>query len=591
MLDFFRRSVSSVFTWLLLGGMALLFGLQFGLPTDSLTLGSKSFVKVHGESIGKQEFDYQSGMLAALGVRTPEDPKILMALGINEEKLDAAIERELLAHEAEALGLEATQRDAEDLALGGQFVAFGLTQEWLGSSDFNYEIFTNFIRNFAHVSEPSYLELQRRELLARTVRDLVAASVPVSDGELRAIYDQGTNQLVLRVARYTPRVFADAVDPSAADVDAYVKDHGDTLRETMERQSVRFKGVPKQARAYLIALDKPAAPAQPDAEEQGTDKPRPNKRAAADDPLAAARERLAEVRKRIVAGEDVRKLARELSTHTSWTRGGDLGWIDDKAAGDIDPAVAAALPGLADDGVSEILDGSTALYLVVLRGRHEGDVPEAEALRELAEEAIRNERGAELAKTAAEADLAAVQGGAALGEVFHGGTALGTDDAADTAARGLRLKVALDETRELGKGDPITGLGPAPEIVKAAWAAEADAGLLDQVFTVGDEPVLVGVVSKSIATDEGFAAERPNLYRRMAMEKGQMVAGHWAQRLCVEAKGSGTIRSDAEMIAALTNYAPPAKEGEPPPARRPYEICDKIADHSGLWALFGRRGG
>ncbi len=580
MLDFFRRSVSSVFTWLLLGGMALLFGLQFGLPSDSLTLGTQSIVKVHGESIGKQEFEYQGGMLIALGARPPEDVKTQMALGLNEEKLEAAIERELLAHEAQQLGLEATKRDAEVLALAGQFVAFGMTDEWPGPSDFNYEIFKNFVRRSAQVSEPSYHELQRRELLARTVRDLVAASVSVSEAELRATYDENANNLVLRIARYTPRIFADAVDPSAADIDTYVEDHADELRETFARQGMRFKGLPKQARGYLIALDTPADAA----------KPTPTAPAPGN-ALAPVRAKLSDARSRIVDGEDVRKLARELSTHASWTRGGDLGWIDEKSASEIDPALGTAMQSLADDGVSEIIEGASALYLLVLRGRHEGDIAEADALRELAEEAIRNERGAELAKTAAEADLAAVRGGASLGDVFRGGTALGTDDAPDSGTRGIRLKVALDETRELGKGDPITGLGPAPEVVNAAWAAEADGGLLDRVFTVGDEPVLAGVVSKSVATDEGFAAERANLYRRRAMEKGAMVAASWAQRLCVEAKGAGTIRADAEMIATLTNYTPPTKDDSPPPARRPYELCDKIADHSGLWALLGQRGG
>jgi hypothetical protein len=39
MLDFLRRSATSVFAWIILGVLALVFGLSFGLPSENLTLG------------------------------------------------------------------------------------------------------------------------------------------------------------------------------------------------------------------------------------------------------------------------------------------------------------------------------------------------------------------------------------------------------------------------------------------------------------------------------------------------------------------------------------------------------------------------
>jgi hypothetical protein len=67
MLDFLRRSATSVFAWIILGVLALVFGLSFGLPSENLTLGPEKIVKVHGESIGDEDFRYELNLAARLG--------------------------------------------------------------------------------------------------------------------------------------------------------------------------------------------------------------------------------------------------------------------------------------------------------------------------------------------------------------------------------------------------------------------------------------------------------------------------------------------------------------------------------------------
>ena len=52
MLEFLRKSATSLFAWLILILLAVVFGFSFGLPSDSLTFGKTKFASVHGESIG-----------------------------------------------------------------------------------------------------------------------------------------------------------------------------------------------------------------------------------------------------------------------------------------------------------------------------------------------------------------------------------------------------------------------------------------------------------------------------------------------------------------------------------------------------------
>jgi parvulin-like peptidyl-prolyl isomerase len=558
MLDFLRKSATSVFSWLILIVLALGFGLTFGLPTDSISMGNNKYVSVHGESIGDDEYRYQFNAIRRIA-RIPQDERFQALIGMKEEVLEASIERELLAELASGMGLAATVRDAEDLTIAGQSIVLGETYEWLGGLEFNYDIFTKSLLPSMQVSEKQYLEIQRKELLARTLRDVIGSAVAVSEGELRAIYEETANRISLRYARYSPVAFGELVDPSKSQIDAYIETNRDALKSELAKQGARFSKLPKQARVWIIGMDK-------------------------GDASGDARGKIAAARTRLTKGEDFRAVARELSTHDTARRGGDFGWASESAGTGIDPAIDAVLPTLEDGKVSEPIEGDKAIYLVQITGRREGDVAEDDALRELAEEAIKREQGRLLATTAAEEDLAQLSGGAPLTDVFSGGAALpGGEDIENAGAARDPSKVELSDTGSFSKGEPIPGLGPVPAIVEAVWAAEPDQSMLPQTFEVGDDIVLVGVESKEAATDAGFAEVRPEIYKQVVRAKAQIVNTRWAHRECLEAKGRGDISASEEKVAKLVTYAQPeTKDGAAPPAPKPYAVCDRVGKRGGL---------
>src|SRR6185503_2929057 len=130
------------------------------LPSDSLTFGKSAYVKVHGEKIGDDEYRYQITLLSMLIQFDKLDERIRKMIGVDEEVLESIVEREVLTNAAHDLGLEATERDAEDLVLAGHFIVLGETLLRLGpKDDFNYESVLNFVRTL-HVSEPRYRDRQ-----------------------------------------------------------------------------------------------------------------------------------------------------------------------------------------------------------------------------------------------------------------------------------------------------------------------------------------------------------------------------------------------------------------------------------------------
>ena len=89
-------------------------------------------------------------------------------------------------------------------------------------------------------------------------------------------------------------------------------------------------------------------------------------------PPEEARARLAELRRRVLAGEDFARLAQEYSEHKpSALKGGDLGWL---AANELPPELARAASALAKNGLSQPISSSYGVHLLQLQGRRQREV-------------------------------------------------------------------------------------------------------------------------------------------------------------------------------------------------------------------------
>ena len=128
MLGLERGKGGNIVVWLILGVLALAFGLTFGLPSDQLSFGESGLVKVYGENVAKEDFFYQKRAIGSV-IPLPEGEQA-QAMGVREEVLEAVIERLVLVEVGEELGLATEVRDAEVLTKDGFFLVLGEDQPW-----------------------------------------------------------------------------------------------------------------------------------------------------------------------------------------------------------------------------------------------------------------------------------------------------------------------------------------------------------------------------------------------------------------------------------------------------------------------------
>ncbi len=201
---------------------------------------------------------------------------------------------------------------------------------------------------------------------ARSGSDFTALAAEFSDSPNRS----NGGQIGLRPADRYPPLFVDAT------------------------KAVRAGGVAGPVRSdagfhILKVIEKRQAGAMPDAVVTQTRARHILLRPSARLPEAAAIEKLAEFKKRIVAGQaDFALLARENSEDGSAKQGGDLGWAN---PGMFVPEFEQVMSGLAPNQISDPLVSRFGVHLVQVLERRETTLS-AKDLRELARNAVRQKR-------------------------------------------------------------------------------------------------------------------------------------------------------------------------------------------------------
>src|SRR5690606_2423582 len=98
------NALKTIGAWILLGMLALAFGLSFGLPSDAITCGVQPLAKAYGSNIHDDDFQYQFRAIS-MTTRIPDDAKFQEMLGLREEVLDAIVERRVLGEIGRRMGL------------------------------------------------------------------------------------------------------------------------------------------------------------------------------------------------------------------------------------------------------------------------------------------------------------------------------------------------------------------------------------------------------------------------------------------------------------------------------------------------------
>lgn len=411
MLDTLRQNSRSIFIYLIFGILIAVFIISFG-PQAGQSAGcapSTTYVaKVGDVEISDASFRFAVNALdvGASGARA-------RAMRVREQIMDGLIERELLAQAAAERGFTISDEEVEERIAKGEMYLLG--NRWPGQliyfkdGVFDYDLLERYVRSRSLPSVAAFVNEQRREMLAQKMRELLAMSARVSQEEILERYRQEHTVAKIEYVKFEPRRIARTLDLSPTEIDQYAAAHEAELKKKYELDASLYKGRGKEVRLREIFVESERLKAGEKPPEEVTAK------GAMPDPARAEAEA---AWNRIKAGKDFAQVAREVSDDRSSARGGDLGWRPVQSLG-LPADVAKAVESLGEGQMTNVIPGPTGYYIVRVEGRREGDLAFEQVKRDLAEEALREEKARQAARAAAEEALAKAKAGTPLDQQFE----------------------------------------------------------------------------------------------------------------------------------------------------------------------------
>jgi len=506
----------------------VVFVVQFrpGAQGATGSIHQECVAQVRGRCIEPKEFNAEL-MLVAPG-RMIEASQ-LKALGLRKFVQEGLVERTLLVQDAERLGITVAETELDnELVAGRAHVSLPVEHaRMLGyslrlgpdgvrllpitnpdSKAFDYKVYDRVVRQFSNRSPTEFKAMQREEVLAARMRDLVRARVRVGDEEAFTTYQREKSSATIRFATFRRNWFAHRVlDVSPAAVDAWAKSHHEEVERVFETRKAQYVPECRSARHILVKLPE----------------------GATDEQKETASKRASALLDRVRKGEEFAKVAREESDDTSASEGGDLGCFQrGRMVKPFEDAAYSMSPGQ----ISDLVPTQYGFHVIKLDAIYKGDAAEAFGRRETAKNLMINVEGEALAAETAKKVLAALKGGAKFDQAIA--------DALPARAKGKtdkdKAKKADDDTgaKETGdadrprveisapfnsSGDPISGVSPGQGVAQIAFRLEKDGDVPDDLVKLEDGYAVMQLKEKSDASRDQFESERDTFAAAMLAAK------------------------------------------------------------------------
>jgi peptidyl-prolyl cis-trans isomerase D len=469
-------------------------------------------VKVEGRQYGSQEVMHlrerqEEELRRALG--NGYDPK---AMG---DRLDAIAANTLAqmaieASEAERLGFRVSddelRQTIKDLPIfrdeEGQFSA---------------ERFRNFVE-YTYGTERHFLQMLRDDLLSQKLGRLISANAQVSNVEARDALLQRLEQLELAIVALDTTRPPDGFEANPDQLKELLEKDEARVRTAYQQHPDRYH-VPEQvhARHILFKLAKDAPPEQ----------------------VEATRKKAEAARARLASGADFAALARELSDDPgSKDKGGDLGFFQ---RGQMVPPFEQAAFSLEPGQLSEPVRTDFGFHILRVEERRPAEDRTYEQVREeLARELLAEDAGRVQARKNADELLEGIRKGRTLEDV----------------AREMKLSIQRPGPMTRRPDGFVPGLGIAPDIQAAVFAAPAGEKSLPRAFELGNRLVLVEILERKVPSEEEVTKDLPGEIERLTQEKRQRLQSAWIDARRKTLTDDGQFQID---LAALGRSGAPAR--------------------------------
>jgi peptidyl-prolyl cis-trans isomerase D len=554
MLAAMRRNSRNVIIYVLFGVIIAVFIINFGPGSrgcGATGAGTAYAAKVGGVTLTEQDFRF--AYIALGGTQFPG--QLAKERRLKEFVMDKLIERELFAQEAERLGFQVSAKEVEDMIADGRMMVMGVPRKVdsyvYKDGKFDYDRFKMVSQNQLGVSVVRFIDIERRELLADKVRELMKVGTKVSPEEVKADYETKGTQVNLEYVRFSPRRYEDEGEISDAELDTYIKAHEADLKKQYEERSFLYKKIDKQAKLRHIVI------------EVAKDAPK--------DKVDAAQKQIDQAAAKVKAGTAFAEVAKTASgEERTKHKGGLIGWRKKGFTGFSEALDKKVFAAKKDDVIGpERTD--RGFELVKVDDFREGDVPLAAAQKEIAEEAVRSEHAKSKAKAEADAILQRIKAGEKLETVVP----KESKDEVTEDKRTKTINVRLAEPPKLletgmfsRRGEMVQDIGVSKELSKKAF--ELKQGEIGGPFEVAGGYVIVRMKERKDPDLSDFEKRKADIVREYERTKWAEVLDSWSKQRCAEVRDDGRIRVNDEI---LSYEAAPGAPGKALDLKMKYEPC------------------
>ncbi len=563
MLEFFRSHLGGIFGLTIVGVLAFAFAFSFGSQSRGWGEGqAEQFAAtVNGKDIPETTVTYAFNLLGgrSIGQDDAEWSRL------RRSTLDGLIERELLLGLAKETGISASTDEAEERVVNNEFFLTRPLHELAGqiennmfldssilsrvlvkdghrarhsfvddNGQFDLETYQKFVRFRLQSTEESFIEQQRLEIVAERMRQLMVNSIRISPSEVRAAYDREHDTATIEYIRLIPSYFADQLDPSAEELEAWTNDHKDDVAQYYETNKFRYTNLEKMAKAQHILIK---------VEEEAEAEVKTKARADIEGLLKRAR-----------ADEDFAALAKEFSEDPgSAVKGGDLGFTPrGRMVPEFDDAMFKATPGQ----ITDVIETKYGFHIIKVNEFREGNISLEQATSEIAELLFRRAQGETVASAKGEAFLARLKSGEAMAGLVP------KEEGKTPDPLGMKVLSSRPFAKSVASIPGITG--KTDEMIKAAFELTEDNPVPKKVFKVQSDYYVMRLKERNVPNDEEFGKTKEKVAESLlALKQGAWIRDRMEElKRQAEQQGRVTIRYTPGTIPVQGQADAPQKDDQ-----------------------------
>ncbi len=535
MLEEIRKQSQSTLIIILFGFIIFVFVFSFGAGSRGFREGGCGrtgvAALVNGEPVSETSFSfYYSQHLNSLRRRL-ESGKALKPeekLQLRQEVLQSLVDQAVLRQAAYRSGLYVTDEERNEAIRN--MPAFQDEKK-----RFSFKLYSLFVQRYLQTTTDVFEELQREEMLARRMAEIVQDTARVMDDEVETAYRLRETKIDLEFVKISAAKFAsDAAIPDER-VAEFLKTHPEEVKAEYEARTDTYHK-PKQVQVAHVFFEK----------RQGYDA----------DQIREKREQAEISYDDLKKGADFASQAREYSEDDATReKGGELPMLTrELLSARFGNAVAEAAFALEEGALSPVLESEKGFHVLkALKIVPAEDHPLEEVQHDLARALIRRGDANQKARAEAERILATVKGGKKLAEVVPPAA----EDKPDAADRlGSRRSGLFSRMMPF-----VPGVGMNDDLVRAAFELPRDKPFYDGVFTLGtvdglDEYLVFGVAERKDPDMAAFTEAKQSLRNQLLMMRRYQQVAAWSEHQ--------RNRARIEINQALLTAPERAKRGVEP---------------------------